>query len=137
MIYVCVGCPGMIEHLSSKREENPSVPKKSATLRSLISAYLDEQCTVLIEAEPALRGREPVIHSTRVAARRLRSTLRTYPETADHDRAEALTTELVWFAGLLGDVRDREVLEERLLTDLATLPPELVIGPVAPRSRPS
>ena len=107
------------------------MPKKSATLRSLVSAYLDVQCTVLIEAEPALRGREPVIHSTRVAARRLRSTLRTYPETADHDRAVALSTELVWFAGLLGDVRDREVLEERLLTNLATLPPDLVIGPVA------
>ena len=39
--------------------------------------------------------------------------------------------ELVWFAGLLGEVRDREVLEQRLLTDLAELPAELVIGPVA------
>ncbi|HEY5848477.1 MAG TPA: CHAD domain-containing protein [Microlunatus sp.] len=100
-------------------------------MAGLVSAYLAEQCTVLIDAEAQLRSREQVIHSTRVAARRLRSTLRTYPETLDGDRAETLSAELVWFAGLLGEVRDREVLEERLLADLAQLPPELVIGPVA------
>ena len=98
---------------------------------------LQGQCTVLIEAEAQLRAREPVIHSTRVAARRLRSTLRTYAETTDIDRAAALSAELVWFAGLLGEVRDREVLELWLLPDLSELPPELVVGPVAARSRPS
>jgi CHAD domain-containing protein len=109
----------------------PSVAKKSATVATLVKTYLAEQCTVLIDAEAQLRSREPVIHSTRVAARRLRSTLRTYTETTDNDRAAALSAELVWFAGLLGEVRDREVLEQRLLTDLAELPPELVVGPVA------
>jgi len=107
------------------------VAKKSATVATLVRTYLSDQCTVLIEAEAQLRAREPVIHSTRVAARRLRSTLRTYAETADSDRAAALSAELVWFAGLLGEVRDREVLEQRLLADLAELPPELVVGPVA------
>jgi CHAD domain-containing protein len=109
----------------------PSVAKKSATVATLVKTYLAEQCTVLIDAEAQLRSREPVIHSTRVAARRLRSTLRTYTETTDNDRAAALSAELVWFAGLLGEVRDREVLEQRLLTDLAELPAELVVGPVA------
>ncbi|HEY5788518.1 MAG TPA: CHAD domain-containing protein [Microlunatus sp.] len=104
---------------------------KSAAVSDLVGAYLVEQCTVLIEAEALLRGREPVIHSTRVAARRLRSTLRTYKQTADAGRAEMLAAELAWFAGLLGEVRDREVLEARLLADLAELPPELVIGPIA------
>ena len=105
--------------------------KTSATVATLVGTYLADQCTVLIDAEAQLRAREPVIHSTRVAARRLRSTLRTYAETTDSDRAETLSAELVWFAGLLGEVRDREVLEQRLLTDLAQLPAELVIGPVA------
>ena len=105
--------------------------KKSATVAALVRAYLVDQCTVLIDAEAQLRSRAPVIHSTRVAARRLRSTLRTYAGTTDADRAAALSVELVWFAGLLGEVRDREVLEQRLLTDLAALPPELVVGPVA------
>ena len=105
--------------------------KKSATVATLVKTYLAEQCTVLIDAEAQLRSREPVIHSTRVAARRLRSTLRTYAGTTDADRAAALSAELVWFAGLLGEVRDREVLEQRLLADLAELPAELVVGPVA------
>jgi len=107
------------------------VADKTSTVADLVRAYLAEQCTVLIDAEAQLRSREKVIHSTRVAARRLRSTLRTYSETVDGDRAETLSAELVWFAGLLGEVRDREVLEERLLAELAQLPPELVIGPVA------
>ncbi|GAA3699016.1 hypothetical protein GCM10022204_14370 [Microlunatus aurantiacus] len=97
----------------------------------LVRAYLAEQCTVLIEAEQALREREPVIHATRVAARRLRSTLRTYDDLIDVARAGGLSDELVWFAGLLGEVRDLEVLEARLLADLAELPPELVVGAVA------
>ena len=105
--------------------------KTSATVADLVGTYLAAQCTVLIDAEAQLRAREPVIHSTRVAARRLRSTLRTYAKTTDADRAAMLSDELVWFAGLLGEVRDREVLEQRLLTDLAELPAELVIGPVA------
>ncbi|HEY5980578.1 MAG TPA: CHAD domain-containing protein [Microlunatus sp.] len=101
------------------------------TVGDVVRAYLAEQATVLIDAEPALRSREPVIHATRVAARRLRSTLRTYGDLVDVARAGALEDELVWFAGLLGEVRDLEVLEVRLLADLAELPAELVIGPVA------
>jgi CHAD domain-containing protein len=101
------------------------------TLGDLVCGYLTEQCTVLIDSEKALRDREAVVHPTRVAARRLRSTLRTYAEVVDVARAGALTDELRWFAGLLGEIRDREVLEARLLADLAELSPELVVGPVA------
>ena len=60
----------------------------------LVRAYLAEQATVLIDAEAALRSREPVIHPTRVAARRLRSTLRTYDDVIDVARAGALEDEL-------------------------------------------
>lgn len=101
------------------------------TVGDLVRAYLAEQATVLIDAEAPLRDREPVVHATRVAARRLRSTLRTYDDVIDVARAGALEDELVWFAGLLGGVRDLEVLEARLLADLADLPAELVVGPVA------
>jgi len=103
----------------------------SQTVGDLVRAYLAEQATVLIDAEPVLRERGPVIHATRVAARRLRSTLRTYEDVIDVARAGALEDELVWFAGLLGGVRDLEVLEARLLADLAELPAELVVGSVA------
>jgi CHAD domain-containing protein len=107
------------------------VSKQRTSVGTQVSAYLAEQCTVLIESEAQLRSRKPVIHSTRVAARRLRSTLRTFRATVDSDRAEALSVELAWFAGLLGEVRDREVLEARLLADLSELPSEVVVGPVA------
>ena len=36
-------------------------------------------------------------------------------------------------AGLLGEVRDREVLRELLAGAVRDLPPELVLGPVAER----
>lgn len=101
------------------------------TVGDLIRSYLAEQAGVISNAEPALREREPVIHSTRVAARRLRSTLRTYGDVVDPARAGALNDELVWFAGLLGEVRDLDILTARVTDDLTELPADLVVGPVA------
>ena len=112
------------------KKKSTKKTKTDKTLGDLVRAYLTEQIDVILGAEPALRDRGPVIHDTRVACRRLRSTLRTYPEVVDTDRAAALNEEVVWFAGLLGAVRDLEVLTDRLLADLAELPPDLVVGPV-------
>jgi CHAD domain-containing protein len=100
-------------------------------LRDLVATYLAEQCRVLIEAEPQLRAGEAVVHKTRVAVRRLRSTLRTCAELFDPTRVEKLEPELVWWAGLLGAVRDLDILAERMSTQLTELPVELVLGPVA------
>ena len=38
------------------------------TLRELVGAYLAEQCTVIVDAERALRGGENVVHVTRVGS---------------------------------------------------------------------
>jgi CHAD domain-containing protein len=100
------------------------------TLRDLVGGYLTEQCTVIVDAEPALRAGENVVHVTRVAARRLRSTLRVFGELFDVARAGHLEDELVWWAGLLGAVRDLDILQDRLTGQIAALPPELVLGPV-------
>jgi CHAD domain-containing protein len=105
--------------------------EKPETLRSLVATYLAEQCRVLIDAEPQLRAGEPVVHTTRVAVRRLRSTVRTCAELFDQGRVEALEPELVWWAGLLGAVRDLDILAERMSVHLTNLPVELVLGPVA------
>lgn len=99
-------------------------------LRSLITAYVTEQCTVLLDAETALRTRDDVIHPTRVALRRLRSTLRVFAEVFDIARAGQLEDELVWWAGLLGAVRDLDILGARLEAAVNALAPELVLGPV-------
>ena len=101
------------------------------TLSDLVGAYVTEQLTVIIESPGLLRAREPVIHPTRVAVRRLRSTLRVFGDLFDVARAGHLEDELVWWAGLLGVVRDLDILDKRLEDALAALPSELVVGPVS------
>ena len=62
------------------------------------------------------------VHQLRVAARRLRSGLKVFGSLIEREWADGLRTELAWIAAELGEVRDREVQEERLLRDLAALP---------------
>src|SRR4051812_8773288 len=100
------------------------------TLRELIGAYLVVQCGVLAESEVALRDGKNVIHRTRVAARRLRSTLRVFEDLFEGPRAAWMNSELQWWASVLGAVRDLEVLERRLDARLDALPDDLVLGPV-------
>ena len=68
------------------------------TLADLLTAYTTEQCTVIIDAEPQLRAGENVVHVTRVAVRRLRSTIRVFADAYDPDEAARLEEELVWWA---------------------------------------
>ena len=74
-----------------------------------------------------------MIHPTRVATRRLRSTLRIFADYVDPERAQAFDAELSWYAALLGEVRDREVQRARFAKAIAALPEEQVLGPVAAR----
>ena len=69
------------------------------------------------------------MHGTRVAIRRVRSTLRVFAELLD-PRAVAMDGELRWLAALFGDVRDADVLRERLFAALDDLPAEQVRGSV-------
>jgi inorganic triphosphatase YgiF len=61
------------------------------------------------------------VHQMRVAARRLRSGLKVFGPLVDAQWAGDLRVELAWIAAELGEVRDREVLERRLLSDLESL----------------
>ena len=97
----------------------------------VVSRYLGTQVSQIGRGDLGLRLGHSVVHPTRVAVRRLRSTLRVFADLFDAEQAAALEQELVWFAGLLGEVRDREVLSARLLGQVAELPTEFVLGPVA------
>ena len=108
-------------------------PVDHGTLGELVVAYVGVQCEVLACNDIALRTGAPVVHKTRVAVRRLRSTLRVFADVFDAEQAATLEADLVWYAGLLGAVRDCEVLEARLMDHIAALPPEHVLGPVAAR----
>lgn len=81
-------------------------------------------------------GEPDGVHDLRVALRRTRSQLRSFrPLLGEEHRGEAerLRDECRWVGGVLGPVRDAEVMHERLATLLAEQPVELVLGGVAAR----
>jgi CHAD domain-containing protein len=117
-----------LEPASRGGQEPPAA--KAGTVGELVGAYVAEQCDVLASNDIGLRTGAPVVHKTRVAARRLRSTLRVFGDVVDAGSAEELNNELAWYAELLGQVRDREVLNTRLTKLIADLPPEHVRGAV-------
>ena len=95
--------------------------------------YLHTQIDAVFAGDLGLRRGQDPIHDTRVASRRLRSTLKVFGKLLDADAVGDIDTELKWFAGLLGEVRDCQVQRKRFHTALAELPPELVLGPVVGR----
>ena len=104
---------------------------KAGSARDLIADYLSEQCTVIIDSEAQLRAGENVVHAVRVAVRRMRSTIRVFAEFFERSEAAHLEEGLVWWAGLLGEVRDMDILAQRQAALLDQLPGELILGPVA------
>ena len=77
----------------------------------------------LIRHDPVVRlDTDPEgVHQARVATRRLRSDLRTFRPLIDTTWSSTLRDELGWLADLLGDVRDGDVLLERLRHRVAEL----------------
>ena len=122
--------PSKLARVSPQTRTAP--PTETSAHRGL-AGYLTEQIDVIFEGDLGLRrGRDP-IHDTRVAIRRLRSTLRIFKKLLDPSAVGDLDEELKWFAGLLGEVRDCQVQRRRFDRALAEWPPELVLGPVANR----
>jgi inorganic triphosphatase YgiF len=99
-------------------EVGPDDPAGSA-----IRAYLARHTAAFLTQDLRVRRDLPdAVHQMRVAARRIRSGLKVFAPLVEPDWADGLRGELAWIAAELGEMRDREVLEERLLTHLAELP---------------
>jgi CHAD domain-containing protein len=97
-----------------------------------VGRYARTQLDALSAGIDGVRAADPdAVHDTRVAARRLRSTVRSFP-IEDGDQ---LAGALQWFGRVLGELRDTQVMAERLDRALAVEPRELVVGPVAARIR--
>ena len=96
--------------------------KRARTAGDVILRYLVEQDDALLIGDLDLRRGFGAIHPTRVATRRLRSTLRIFSDYVDAARAKAFDAELSWYADLLGNVRDREVQRARFAEAIAELP---------------
>jgi CHAD domain-containing protein len=110
---------------------------RSSATRAL-TGYLNAQIDEIEDGDAELRRGElsqdpDAIHDTRVAIRRLRSTLRVFGKALDGvGNADG---ELKWFATLLGDVRDCQVQGRRFAEALDRMPDELILGPVRSRIR--
>ncbi|MEA4943082.1 MAG: CYTH and CHAD domain-containing protein [Propionicimonas sp.] len=95
----------------------------------VVLAYLAVQIGVLQEREAAVLADLPdAVHRSRVATRRLRSSLRTFAPLFTGDAAARLRAELGWHAAELGAPRDAEVLRDGLLATMD----ELGLDPQAP-----
>ena len=101
----------------------PGVVGPHSSAGAVVLAYLAEQVGVLQSRESDVLVDGPdAVHRSRVATRRLRSTLRSYGEVFAPSGVAALRTELRWHAEELGAPRDAEVLAERLMNAVESLP---------------
>jgi CHAD domain-containing protein len=92
-----------------------------------VRAAIGSGVSRLISHDPAARlGEDPEgVHQMRVAARRLRSDLRTFAPLIDEQWAGDLAGELRWLGGVLGDVRDLDVMRQGLKRSAAGIEQEL------------
>jgi CHAD domain-containing protein len=86
-----------------------------------IRRRLAEQLGEMLAHDPGTRlGADPEdLHDFRVAVRRSRALLRTVRTLIDTERAELLRTELKWLGGVLGAVRDLDVMIDHLRDEVA------------------
>ncbi|WP_406283966.1 CHAD domain-containing protein [Embleya sp. NBC_00896] len=90
---------------------------------TILLAHLVGEAGAFIDQLPRLgAGEEDAAHSARVAARRIRSALATCGPLLERERADRLRARLRDAADALAAERNAEVLLERLLADLDTLP---------------
>ena len=97
-----------------------------STMGEVVRAAVANALGRIVAHDPGVRiGEDPEdVHQARVGTRRLRSDLRTFRPLLDSDWVAGLREEAGWYAALLGDVRDTDVLIERLEHQANTLPKE-------------
>ncbi len=113
--------------LGPQAAASPDVPKPAPVRPPdpaglAVQAYLARNTRALLAHDRGVRRDAPdSVHQMRVAARRLRSGLKVFGPLVEAEPARRLRDELAWLAGSLGEVRDREVLRDRLLADMDRL----------------
>lgn len=95
------------------------LPERPRKLAGLVHDYLMPQLDTLLLDDIRLRVGMNNARGTRVAARRVLSVLRVMDDCFDAASARHLTTELSWFAGVLGVVTDCDMRRKRLQSALA------------------
>jgi CHAD domain-containing protein len=107
---------------------------RKQSVSTVLAGLLATHVTSLVTQDRRVRRELPdSVHKMRVAARRLRATLRTFGPVLDSTKTDPIAAELRWLGEGLGAARDREVQLERVQELLVNLPDQLVIGPVEER----
>jgi CHAD domain-containing protein len=106
-------------------------PRKKGPVEAVAIAYVGDQIRTLLELDHGVRWEEPdAVHQMRSTTRRVRSGLATYKTLFTKSRVRDLQRELKWLAGMLGAVRDAEVLRTRILDSIRALPEAHGTGPL-------
>lgn len=120
--------PKLIRALGERATESPSIviaeiDKKSSTA-DLIEHLIAKSAAQIVRNDAGVRfGHDPeAVHQFRVATRRLRADLRTFRFALDDVATSKLRDELKWLGGVLGPVRDLDVLAARIATNSRSLP---------------
>ena len=97
----------------------------AATVSEVLARALSTSVVHLMQHDVVIRlDADPEgVHQARVAARRLRSDLRTFRTMLHADWAEPLREELRWLGTVLGEARDADVLSDRLQGRGEMIPP--------------
>ncbi|MGH9279992.1 MAG: CHAD domain-containing protein [Acidimicrobiales bacterium] len=120
--------PKVVRALGARATAPPEVevPEIGAkpTAAEVVRAALARSVSRTLVHDPGVRlGDDPEdVHQARVGTRRMRSDLRTFAPLLAEGWAEPLRDELKWLGSLLGDVRDADVLTDRLRHQAADLP---------------
>ncbi|MBV8315176.1 MAG: CHAD domain-containing protein, partial [Planctomycetaceae bacterium] len=92
----------------------PRIPPGAPVAVAIRSALEIGLRRIRINDPPARLGDVEGVHRLRTSVRRLRSVLRVFRGLVDPDWSEPIEAELKWLARWLGDVRDVDVMNDRL-----------------------
>ena len=91
----------------------PSIKPRDPVERRVVSSLETALSRIRSTEAAARRGDVEGVHRLRTTTRRLRSELRGFRDLVDPEWIGPLEGEMKWLAGLLGDVRDIDVLTAR------------------------
>ncbi len=118
--------PKVFQALDLDFQPEPDEPAEDGSAAGTLRAQLRAQAERVLAHDAGTRlGTDPEeLHQMRVATRRLRAFLRAGRDLLDPAWAEPVRDELKWLGGVLGPVRDLDVLIEHLEPEIDSLGPD-------------